>query len=484
MRATFLVILLYSVLLFGGRVSAQTTDSVWTLERCVQYALDHNISIQQNVLNERLAGLRLQQSRLSQLPNVSVSSSYGRSFGRSINPTTNQFVDGGYDFLSLGGNADVLLFGWFARRNTVAANELSVKATRAEVDQLRDDVSLNVATGFLRAVLAKEQIRVNERQVGLSEAQLDQTQKFVKAGRLPELNAAQLESQLATDSAGLITAIADYNAAVLDLKALLNLDFAKPFDVVAPEISPEGEMGLSPLAPEAIYMEAVRHFGSVRSARWRVEAAQRNTKVAEAGRLPQLSLSGQVGTNWASNYQNVVGFTPGGYAPSGQYFVPTSDTGSYAPVYSLTGTPIFRNVALDNQLRNNFRQTIALALNVPLFNAWQAQQGVRQARINTISAQLTQQQNELTLKQNVYKAHNDARNSWQKYLAARRAADAAERAYDFATKRYNIGLTSTVDYLVTQNNRFRAAASLQSAKYDLLFRLKVIDYYLGKELKL
>ncbi len=140
--------------------SASSEEDIWTLERCVAYALSHNISIQQSVLNERLAALSLKQSRLSQLPNLNLNTAYGRSYGRSIDPTTNQFVDGHYDFSSIGGQADVLLFGWFQKRNTIAKNDLTHKAAQSDLDQLKDDVSLNVATGFLRALLAKEQVAV------------------------------------------------------------------------------------------------------------------------------------------------------------------------------------------------------------------------------------------------------------------------------------------------------------------------------------
>src|SRR5690606_4909725 len=173
MRQLFTV----AFLLFYSFTSAQPSD-VWTLQRSVQYALDNNISIKQNELNERLTLRTLQHIRLSQIPIVNANTAYGRSYGRSVDPTTNQFVAGSYDFLSVGGSADVLLFGWFQRRNNIAANRYSLEASKADLDQLRDDVSLNVATGFLRALLAKEQIRVNEKQVDLSKAQLRQTRQF------------------------------------------------------------------------------------------------------------------------------------------------------------------------------------------------------------------------------------------------------------------------------------------------------------------
>lgn len=477
MRST-LLLLLPCLLLFQA---AHAQDDVWSLERCVQFALDHNLDIRQNVLDERLAKLTLKQSQLSQLPNVNAGGNYGRSYGRSIDPTSNQFVDGSYDFMGLSGNADVLVFGWFQKRNTIAANNLLSKAATADVDQLRDDVSLNVATGFLRAILAKEQIRVNEKQVALSTAQLDQTRRFVEAGRLPELNSAQLESQLATDSSNLITAISDYTAALLDLKALLNLDFSTPFDVVAPHVDMAGELRLTDLSPEEVYAEAKKHFGSIRSSELRLQAADKNLQAAKGALYPTLSLGAQLGSNWASTYKDLVGVTQGPVSPT-QYFIPFQDT--IVGVQQYTFSPVYRNTPFWDQLSNNFRQTFTVNLNVPIFNAWQARYNVRRARIDVQSREIGRYRSELTLRQNVYKAYNDARNSIQKYLAAIRAAEAANRAYDFAQKRYELGLTNTVDYLVTQNNQYRADASALSAKYDLIFRLKVIDYYLGKQLKL
>jgi outer membrane protein len=453
-------------------------QDVWTLQRCVQFAIEHNISIQQDVLNKRLAKYTVLQSQLAQLPGLNGTNAYGKSFGRSINPTTNQFVDGGYTFLSLTGNANVLLFGWFAQRNTIARNKFSLDAAQADLDQLKDDVSLNVATGFLRAILAKGQIHISEKQVDLSKAQLAQTVSFANAGRLPELNVAQLESQLAGDSSNLITAISNYTAAILDLKTLLNLDFAAPFEIEAPDVKVSDEMNVISTRPDEIYQEAHKHFGSIKGSQDRVAAAEKGVALYKGNLYPQLSLSGQAGTNWASNYVSpqvttqVIGSQPIGTTANGDIVS--------RPVYNIL-TPV---IPFGNQFNNNFRQTVSLNLNLPVFNGWQSQYAVRQARINLATQQLNEYNAELTLKQNVYKAHNDATSSIQKYYAAQRAADAAQRALDFAKKRYDLGLTTTVDFLVTQNSEYTAASNLLSARYDLIFKLKVIDYYLGKELKL
>ncbi len=458
-------------------------DNVWSLERCVQYAIDHNISIKQDSLNARLARYTLKQSQLSQLPTLSANGSYGKSFGRSINPTTNQFVDAGYNFVSTSGNGNLLLFGWMQVRNTIEKNRYSLEAYLADLDQLKDDVSLNVANSFLTTLLAQEQINISKNQVELSKAQLAQTRAFTDAGRLPELNVAQLESQLATDSSNLINSIANYNSAVLDLKSLLNLDFAVPFSIKIPEVEVGDQVMVSNVQPEEVYQKARAHFGSVKGSQLRVTAAEKGLAATKGNLYPQFSLGYQVGSNWASNYQSVSGFR----TDTGTTNVVTTSSGIIAlptTLPEITYTPILKNIPLGTQLNNNLRQTVFLNVNIPILNGWQSQFAVRQAKINLESQRLNEYNAELTLKQNVYKAHNNALNSIQKYYAAKRADEAAKRALDFATKRYDLGLTSTVDLLVTQNSAFTAAANLALSKYDLIFKLKVIDYYLGKELKL
>lgn len=484
MMHTLRVCISFLLLLLSGITTLAQNDADWTLQRAVQYALDHNISIKQNELNRRLQKLTLRQNQLSQIPAVNVSTSYGRSFGRSIDPTSNQFVNGSsYDFAGLSGNGNVLVFGWFQRRNTIAQSRLNLEAANKDYEQIKNDVSLNVATGFLRVLLAQEQVKINKQQVDLSKQQLDQTRDFANVGRVPELNVAQLESQLATDSSNLIAAIAEYNASVLDIKAILNLDFEIPFNTHVPDIDPEKDFGSLHMKPDEIYMTASRTLPTLRSSELKLKAARKGYAAAFGGLFPQLSVNAQVATNYSTlnkNY-NVTGVN---LAPvQGTYAVDTISNSAYqvyqsTPVYTTTTLP------LDKQLHNNFRQTVSLSLNVPIFNGWQAQTAMRKAKINMLTQELNLYQSELKLKQDVYKAHNDARNSLQKYYAAVRAEEAARRAYDYAKKRNDLGLTNTVEYLVTQNNWYKAAANVASAKYDLVFKIKVLDYYLGNEIKL
>ncbi len=476
-------LLFLHVILFCSDAGAQNSGD-WTLQRSVQYALEHNITIKQNELNQRLEKLTLQQTRLSQLPSVNASTGYGRSFGRSIDPTTNQFVNGSsYDFMSLSGSADVLLFGWFQKWNRVAQSKDTLEAANRDLEQIKNDISLNVATGFLRLLMAKEQVKINEQQVALSLQQLNQTRSFAEAGTMPELNVAQLEAQLASDSSNLIAAMSEENAAVLDIKALLNLDFGTTFNPSIPDIDINKDFANAYLEPEDIYNAAVKNLPTVYSAEMRLKAAKKGYAASKGGLLPQLSLSAQAGTNYSTLNKdyNITGVTNDVVQGSFAY---DSVNNNVYQIYQ--ATPVFTTstLPLGKQFDNNFRQSVSLGLNIPLFNGWSAQTNVSKAKVNVLSQQLNVQQAELKLRQDVYKAHNDARNSLQKYFSAVRAEEAAKRAYDFAQKRNELGLTNTVEYLVTQNNWYRAAGNMTSAKYDLIFKLKVIDYYLGNEIKL
>lgn len=473
----------FAILSFNALAQTESASKTnWTLQEAINYALKHNISIQQNEINQRLALLTLRQSQYAQIPSLNMSPTYGISKGRSIDPTTNQFVEGSYEFLSASASSNVLVFGWFQQRNTITRNKLSYNAAQEDLNQLKNDVALNVATGFLRVLMAKEQIRVNEKQVALSLAQLQQTQKFAAVGRVPELNVAQLEAQLASDSSALISALSDYTASILDIKALLNLDFDQGFEATIPNLPMEERISIQSLNPEYVYQEAIKNIPSVKSSDLKLKSAKYSWNAARGGLLPQLSLSGQLGSNWTSTYKQVSGYGQTTNIKT-DAFVQDASGNTYS-VYQPYAVPTFSAPKMFTQLENNFRQTISATLNIPIFNSWQTQFQVRQARLNIQTQELNKYQTELKLKQDVYKAHNDATNAIQKYYAAKRSQEAAQRAFDFADKRYELGLTNTIEYLTTQNNLYKAEASLLNSKYDLIFKLKVIDYYLGKQLTL
>lgn len=468
------------LLSLSAGVYAQESTS-WTLEKTIKYALDNNLDIKQNVLNERLATLQLEQSRLSQIPNASLNSNVGRSYGRSVDPTTNLFINQGYSFFGLNGNVDVLLFGWFQKRNTISQNNFLNKAATADLEQLKDDVSLNVATAFLRILMAREQINIQVGQLQYSNKQKEQTDYFVKAGRSPDLDLAQMEAQVATDSSAYYTAISNHQQAILDMKAIMNFDIAAPFDAVAPNVEQIELLEIGTMNPETIYQSAQEHFGSIKGGQLKLNAAQKGLDATKSSLYPQLAFNGQFGTNYASTLKEINTATITGSRPNGDFINLNNDL---LPVLTPTYDYTTKTTSFGDQFSNNFRQTYALTLSVPIFNGWTTRSNISRSKIDVLSKTYNLEQVRLKLKQDVYKAYYDARVAIQKYYASKKADEASKRAYNYAQKRYELGLMNAVELLTTQNTALKAKSEALSAKYDMVFKLKVIDYYLGKEIKL
>jgi outer membrane protein len=265
------------------------------------------------------------------------------------------------------------------------------------------------------------------------------------------------------------------------MKALMNLDIANPFEVTEPNVS---ELSLNEITintPEQIYEVARSNFPSIKSNSLKVAAAQKGLEARKAALYPQLGLGMQLGSNYASTLMDITDARVVGASATGN-FVDVNGT-SYSVMqpdidFNTRTTPFFK------QFGNNFRQTIALNLTVPLFNGWTARTAIAQAKVDIASNKLEQKRGEIKLKQDVYGAYYDAKAAAKKYFAAQQAADAAARALDFAQKRYQLGLMNAFELVTTQNTSFKSKSNAASAKYELIFKLKVIDYYLGKELKL
>ncbi len=235
------------------------------------------------------------------------------------------------------------------------------------------------------------------------------------------------------------------------------------------------------MKPEQIYAVAKDHFGSIKSGQYKYEAAKKAVDVSRANLLPQISLGGQFGTNYASSYTEPNGFSVTGSVYNGNY---VTINGNTYLIEEPTIKTNMKTIPFGKQIWDNFRQTVALSANIPLFNGWSTRTQIAQNRIDVESKNLNLEQTKLKLKQDVFKAYYDAMAAVQKYYAASSAADASDRAYRFAEKRYELGLMNALELLTTQNNGYKAKSDALSAKYDLIFKLKVIDYYLGKELKL
>lgn len=472
------------------RVQAQE-PAQWDLQTCVSYALQHNVSVQQADVQARLAKLQAESAKNGQLPTLNGSSGMGLRLGRSIDPTTNGFTNTQFLYNNFGLNGGVQVFNAGKLRNSADAANYSWQASEADKQTAANDISLSVATYYLQVLSTIEQSEIAKIQVQQTKEQLAATKKRVEVGLLPELNLLELETQLANDSSNLISALSSVEQSKLSLKALLNLDAAKPFDIVVQSVDKIKMQSFADLQPDYVFTLAAQNFPNMKAASFRVKAAQKNSSAAKANFFPSLSFGYNLSTNFSNQFKYTTGYELTGYSTpnAASPFVMMNSTKYYvqSPVYTAqSGTRNFSSVwnGWGNQLSNNFGQSFGFQLSVPIFNASQSRIAYQQAKLNARSASLQEENTQRKLKQDIYTAYTNAIVAANKLNATKKALASAEKTFEFATKRYELGLLGTIELLNNQNNYLKAKVNFKAAQYEYVFRIKWLEFYKGEALSL
>lgn len=460
--------------------STASAQQKWTLLQCIQYAMDNNLLVRQAQIQARLSELVLKQSKLSQYPNLTYGSNVAYSSGRNQDPTNFSLITKGYLSSSMTLQTGVELFNWYSKRNTIAANVLEVNAAKANIEKQRSDIALIVANAYLQILLAKEQAKIAEVQLQQSQAQLANVRKLVNAGALPELNAAELEAQVATDSANVISAKGNIDINFFYLKTYMNIDAAQPLEIEEPSADKIFTENIADLQPEFVYALALKNLPQQQVNNFKYLAAQKNALAQKGAMMPTISMFGSLGTSYNNQARNVNGvtfFT----APIGKVSVGGTnyDVLPLQPFSNYTyGKP-----ALFTQYGDNFRQSAGLSISVPIFNAGILRTNYERSKLNIESTSLQREQDNQKLKQDIYQAYNAALIAMEKFNASKKIVEAAQRTYDFSMKRFNVGMLSTFELTTNQNNLYRAKLQQVLNQFDYVFKVKVLEFYKGQGLK-
>lgn len=487
MKKNILLTLLISLLLLSGtQIQAQEK---WDLVRCVQYAIANNISVRQADVQARIANLTLEQNKASQYPSANFSTSTGTNFGRAVNPTTNLFETTTLLFQNYNLNVNALLFNWNSVKNGILSSKYNLAAANATVESTRNDIALSVATTYLQALLSKEQARIAEVQMQQTRLRLVDTRKRVDAGSLPELNALELESQYAADSATYINASTTAQQTLLTLKATLNLDAALPFDILEPPIAMVPVENIGDLQPDIVYNMALQTQPKQRVNDLRIKSIEANIKSIRGQLYPSISAFGGLGTRFGNSNINTI-ILPGTYGTS-QLGPRVNVNGTNYPVefYNYNIAQSKKNLGQmwtgwGNQVNENFSQNIGIQISVPIFNGLSVRTNYNRAKFDLANAKLVKEQADMQLKNDIYQAYNAAVNALQRFNASKKTLEVAERANTLAQKRYEAGLLQTIELITNQSNLFRARIQNLSDQYDYVFRMKVLEFYKGLGIRL
>ena len=463
-------------------------DNKWDLRRCVDYGMKNNISVKQAAIQAEVSAIIYQQSALQKLPSLSYGLTHGFSFGRTLDRTTNVYTSRSAMFEQMSISSNVLLFNFNSRKNTEEANKLTLEADKAAVDKASNDIGLSIAQFYLRALLSYEQVEISRIVLEQTNAQYKNTRKLVDAGSLPELNAAELEATVARDSATYVQAKSQAELDKLSLKSLLNLPADQSFELVIPPVDKIPVDNLLEIRPEDVYQTALSSQPQIRLNELRRKAAEKGLLVAEAQMKPSVTAFGQLASNFNQFLLKSTGVNYMGEQSTGAYIKQgTTQVPVYAPNYDINF--VDRKFGeywngYGKQLKDQFGQGLGLTINVPIFNGGQARGNMKRAQLDIKRSDLSIERDKLQLKQDIYTAYYSASGAFQTFLAREKSVSTAQRSFDLASRRYELGVMQTIEWLNNQNNLTRAKVDKVVAQYEYVFRMKVLEFYKGQGLRL
>jgi outer membrane protein len=464
-------LILLALALFPIVIRAQ---EVWSLQKCIDYALEHNIQVKQAKLSAGLANAELWQTRANTLPSVNANASHVYNFGRTIDPFTNQFATDLIQSNNFALSSNLNLFSGFQNFNQVRQGQMEYLAAKYDAKKVQNDIILNITTAYLQILFADELRTIAQNQSSQTRQQVERTQKLVNAGTLARGSLLEVEAQLATEELQLVNAQNQVELSYLTLRQLLDLQPSFSFTIQKPQLElPTADLLL--YSTDAIYLQASSIMPEIRSAQYRMQSASRGLAVARGGQAPRIFMNGSLGTGYSGLRQRATGTQIAGTQVIGRT---TSGELVEAPIIM----PVFEKIPFDQQVNDNFNQSFGFFLSVPIFNGLQTRTNIQRAKIARQNAEYNLQLQELQLSRNVQQAYADAVAAFKKHAATQKAMEALQESFKYADQRFNVGAMNALDYNNAKTRLMAAESELLQAKYDYIFKLKVLDFYQGKAL--
>lgn len=477
MRCLLCLVITLTITFYNATAQVENSDKEWTLRECVKVALDNNLNVRRSLYNVESFKVGLFQSKMSFLPSLNAGSSYGQNFGRAVNPVSNSFVNRNSTNINVQANSSLTLFNGLRLQNSFRQSQRDYEASEQDLEKAKNDVIINVVTLYVNVIFNQELYENATFQLNSSQQQLERIQKQVAAGGLPKGDELNQEAQVATNELNLTNQENALNFSLLQLKQAMQLPGSTPMKVQVPDL--ELEDLILDASPEQAYDMALLNMPEIKSAMLKVESAELALKASKGGLYPRLSLNGSAASNYSSASDIPFAVPSGDFTKSqiGQV------AGTGEPVYRFSqenSTIISEGYGQRDQLKDNLFKQVNLSLSIPLFNGWQNRAGVQRAAISKEVADITAQETKNSLRQTIETAYNDALAASKSYSSSLRQVNAREEAYRMSKQRFELGAINYFEYQISENDLFQARSDLARAKYNFIFKKKILDFYQGK----
>ena len=438
-----LLITLMLLAVTATRAQVPVAGTPWTLQDCIGYALEHNLTVQQSALQVQQREIELNTAKNNLLPGVAASASQNFSFGRGLT-ADNTYANTNTTSTGFSLGADMTLFNGLRNQNNIALGKLNLQAATQDLEKARDDIRVAVAQAYIQIAYDQEILEVAQRQVEMDSLQVERLEAMIQNGKAAPADLAVQQATLAQSRLTAVQAANNLQLALLDLTQLLELPSPEGFMVAAPA---HKEPVLPLVSPEEIYAEALGIKPAVQAEETRLAYAERNIALAKGGYLPSLSLNGGLGTNY----------------------------------YTSSGYP---NAAFFTQLSNNFSQYIGLSLSIPIFSRMNNRNQVRSARLSYQAQQVQLDQTKKQLYKEIQQAWYNAVAARTKYESSMEAEKSASESLTLVQAKYENGKATITEYNESKTQYLKAASDLAQARCEALYQAGLLDFYRGKEIQL
>lgn len=456
-------------------ITIQAQSKKWTLEECVTYAIQNNISIKQSELDSKMALIDKKSAVGRFLPSLNASASHSWNIGLNQDITTGLLQNKTTQFTSAGANVGIDIYRGLQNQNTLRKANLSIVAAKYQLVKMQEDVALNVANAFLQVLFNKENLKVQKEQLRINEKQYVRSEELVKVGSIPRGDLLDVKATLALNNQNVITAENSLLISKLSLSHLLQLKDFENFDVVD-DTDVKDENNIMAQTPSAIYEKAFEGRTELKIARTNLEIAEKNVAIAKGAFQP--TLQGFYSFNSRVAYSDrVTGVIPNTSNPTSIVgFVEGTNQNVLSPNFTrVLGNP----APFFDQFNTNKGQSFGMQLSVPVFNGFSARNNVERSKVSLEQSKIAVEQQNLDLQRNVYTAFADAKGALNAYESSVAALEARQGAYNYATEKYSVGLMNSFDFNQSQTLLTNAQSEVLRTKYDYIFKIKILEFYFG-----
>jgi outer membrane protein len=479
LKTMVFAIFLFSFLAASSQDTLSVQDNEWTLEECINYALEHNIDIKKQLLLVQGQEDQLLQSKLGMLPSLNAGATHGYNWGNTVDRYTNEFATTRVQSNNFYLGTQFNLFQGLQQVNAVNQNKLDWLASQYDLDLMMDDISIAVAGYYLDILYNQELLAVAREQLAVTKQQVTRMDKMVQAGTLARGDLLNMEAQAATEELLVIEAENRLAISIITLQQLIDLPVSMSFKVDVPDLKPV-EAPQVTLTPQDVYSTALINRPEIKSAEYRVQSAEKGISIARGYLSPTLSFNGTWATGYSGAAQQENGeitttTVPIGYLQNNPAEIVVTDY----------DTPTgYTTIPFDSQLNDNQNKSLQLSLQIPIFNGWQARTAISQAIITKEDASLNLQNTKLQLNKTIQLAYADAVAALKNYNASEKKLRAQQEAFKYSQQKLDVGMLTAVDYNETKKELVKAESDLLQAKYRFIYTTTVLDFYMGNPITL